>query len=81
MCCERQDSYLWINRPSQEIGRKIYVKPTGNRTNINIGTYSGDTNNYFMESYGRGTHRTIEIGDRGVTLISDGSYWWMYYPY
>ena len=76
-----QDSYLWINRPSQEIGRKIYVKPTGNRTNINIGTYSGDTNSYFMESLGRGTHRTIEIGDIGITLISDGSYWWMYYPY
>lgn len=76
-----QDSYLWINRPSQEVGRKIYVKPTGNRTNIIIGTYNGDTSNYFMESYGRGTNNRITIGDRGITLISDGSYWWMYYTY
>lgn len=75
------DSYLWIGRPNQEVGRKIYVKPTGNRTNIYIGTYSGDTSSYFMESNGRGTHTNVEIGDRGLTLISDGSYWWMYYPY
>jgi hypothetical protein len=75
------DSYLWIGRPNQEVGRKIYVKPTGNRTNIYIGTYSSDTGKYFMESNGRGTHTNVEIGDRGITLISDGSYWWMYYPY
>lgn len=71
------DSYLWVGLPQNEVGRKIYIKATGSRTNIIVGTFASDSTRRFIVSSDRDKELNFTVGSRCAMLLSDGEYWWI----
>lgn len=74
---------FYLGNPSQNIGRKVYMKIYQGRADayITVTTIPNSTLNAFVNSAGRGSVSSITVNDRGVMFISVGDRWLTYISY
>lgn len=76
-------SNFYLGTPSQNIGRKVYMKIYQGRSDayINVYTTPNSTLSVFVNSAGRSSVSSYTVNDRGVMFISVGDRWLTFVSY
>jgi len=74
---------FYLGNPSQNIGRKVYMKIYQGRADayITVTTTPNSSLSAFVNSSGRGSVTSITVNDRGVMFISVGDRWLTFISY
>lgn len=74
---------FYLGSPSQNIGRKVYMKIYQGRSDAYIKVYTipNSSLSAFVNSSGRGSVSSITVNDRGVMFISVGDRWLTFVSY